>query len=273
MPTGEQRALWSAIRSHLDDDTPRLVYADWLQEHGDEARAEFIRLQCQVERLPDDRKTQRKVRPGLEYRERVLSVANRERWVEPIFRALTRQGSDADVKSWARGVGFRRGFVFGLRLDLDGIHRVMTAGTDLEPLDNLVVAQGWEKYNPKKLAEVFGWEGLGCVGHFTFRGATDNCVGTIATSTSARFTHLILAASQITDAGAIFLAEWPRSAGLVCLNLSTNRIGDRGAEALAGSPFLAGIAELNLQGNPIGQTTRRRLILRFGGNVILSSEP
>src|SRR5262249_21258696 len=33
-----------------DEDTPRLVYADWLQEHAatdaDRARAEFIRTQC-----------------------------------------------------------------------------------------------------------------------------------------------------------------------------------------------------------------------------------
>jgi uncharacterized protein (TIGR02996 family) len=25
---------------------PRLVFADWLEEHGDAARAEFIRVQC-----------------------------------------------------------------------------------------------------------------------------------------------------------------------------------------------------------------------------------
>lgn len=35
-----------------EDDTPVLAYADWVQEHGDEARAEFIRLQCQSARSP-----------------------------------------------------------------------------------------------------------------------------------------------------------------------------------------------------------------------------
>src|SRR5215203_3911185 len=39
-------ALIAAILANPDEDTPRLVYADWLQEHGDEERAEFIRLQC-----------------------------------------------------------------------------------------------------------------------------------------------------------------------------------------------------------------------------------
>lgn len=43
----EQSAFLAAIISAPDDDTPRLVYADWLQEHGDDARAEFIRLQCE----------------------------------------------------------------------------------------------------------------------------------------------------------------------------------------------------------------------------------
>jgi uncharacterized protein (TIGR02996 family) len=39
-------SLLAVILANPDDDTPRLVYADWLQEHGDEDRAEFIRFQC-----------------------------------------------------------------------------------------------------------------------------------------------------------------------------------------------------------------------------------
>ena len=38
-------ALLAAIRANPADDLPRLVYADWLDEHGDPDRAEFIRLQ------------------------------------------------------------------------------------------------------------------------------------------------------------------------------------------------------------------------------------
>src|SRR5262249_37760559 len=40
-----------AILETPDDDAPRLVYADWLDEHGgeaDRARAEFIRVGCEV---------------------------------------------------------------------------------------------------------------------------------------------------------------------------------------------------------------------------------
>ncbi len=39
----EQAALLAVIVAQPDDDTARLVYADWLQEHGDEEQAAFIR--------------------------------------------------------------------------------------------------------------------------------------------------------------------------------------------------------------------------------------
>jgi len=38
-------ALLAAIRDNPDEDTPRLVYADWLDENDQPARAEFIRKQ------------------------------------------------------------------------------------------------------------------------------------------------------------------------------------------------------------------------------------
>lgn len=38
-------ALLRAILAHPDDDTARLVYADWLEENGKESRAKFIRAQ------------------------------------------------------------------------------------------------------------------------------------------------------------------------------------------------------------------------------------
>jgi len=42
----DEQGLLRAIREDPADLTPRLIYADWLDEHGDPARAEFIRLQC-----------------------------------------------------------------------------------------------------------------------------------------------------------------------------------------------------------------------------------
>jgi uncharacterized protein (TIGR02996 family) len=44
----EREALVAAIAANPDDDTPRLIFADWLQENGEDDRAEFIRLQCEL---------------------------------------------------------------------------------------------------------------------------------------------------------------------------------------------------------------------------------
>lgn len=56
----EADALLQTVTMHAGDDTPRLVYADWLDEHapdripspaaGPSARAEFIRVQCRLAR-------------------------------------------------------------------------------------------------------------------------------------------------------------------------------------------------------------------------------
>ncbi|MCE9564828.1 MAG: TIGR02996 domain-containing protein [Planctomycetes bacterium] len=51
-PTGEGAALLKAICDNPEEDTPRLVYADWLDEQGGDAnvaRAEFIRIQVAEE--------------------------------------------------------------------------------------------------------------------------------------------------------------------------------------------------------------------------------
>lgn len=55
---GDEAALLKAIAADADEDTPRLVYADWLDENrpdrrpspasGPSARAEFIRTQCRL---------------------------------------------------------------------------------------------------------------------------------------------------------------------------------------------------------------------------------
>jgi uncharacterized protein (TIGR02996 family) len=44
----DDSALLKAIIAHADEDTPRLAYADWLDEHGDSTRAEFIRTQIRL---------------------------------------------------------------------------------------------------------------------------------------------------------------------------------------------------------------------------------
>lgn len=87
----EEQALLLAIRAHPNDDTPRLIYADWLQERaaggdGDPNYdwAQFIRLQCEMARA------EARDGPGswavynLHTRQEKLSIAHNHRWTRPI---------------------------------------------------------------------------------------------------------------------------------------------------------------------------------------------
>lgn len=49
----ERAAFVRAICAEPACDTARLVYADWLDEHGELERAEFVRVQVELARLPD----------------------------------------------------------------------------------------------------------------------------------------------------------------------------------------------------------------------------
>src|SRR5262249_58169856 len=87
-------AFLADILEHADDDTPRLVYADWLDEHGQPERAEFIRVQCELERIPQDDPR----RLALEDRAADLQRVWGAKWAQP-FRE--------HAERWE----FRRGFV------------------------------------------------------------------------------------------------------------------------------------------------------------------
>ena len=74
----QDQGLLNAIFAEPEDDAPRLVYADWLEEHDQPERAEFIRLQI-------DRAT----RPSPEYyypgeREKTLLAAHRLEWLSAL---------------------------------------------------------------------------------------------------------------------------------------------------------------------------------------------
>jgi uncharacterized protein (TIGR02996 family) len=50
MSSDTEAALLAAVCGHADDDTPRLIYADWLEEHERSARAELIRAEVEAAR-------------------------------------------------------------------------------------------------------------------------------------------------------------------------------------------------------------------------------
>jgi len=77
-------AFLADIAEHPDDDAPRLIYADWLEEHGNHARAEFIRTQVALARLTSDSPRRRQ----LAARARELLGKHGKKWagaVRPIL--------------------------------------------------------------------------------------------------------------------------------------------------------------------------------------------
>src|SRR5581483_435226 len=99
MPATARRTasqLLTAISANPTDDTVRLAYADFLEERDDPERAEFIRTQVELARLPA---WDKRAKP-LRLRERLLLVRHGERWRDelPQIAGVT----------WGR---FERGFV------------------------------------------------------------------------------------------------------------------------------------------------------------------
>jgi uncharacterized protein (TIGR02996 family) len=78
----DERELLSAVIESPDDDTPRLVSADWLDDHGQADRAEFIRAQVELARpgAPSPRRRE------VAFRARTLLDRHRDEWLEPLGR-------------------------------------------------------------------------------------------------------------------------------------------------------------------------------------------
>jgi uncharacterized protein (TIGR02996 family) len=70
-----------AVIDRPDDDAPRLVLADWFEENGEQARAEFIRVQVEIARLGEGDRARLK---KLAARERELYAARTPEWYEGV---------------------------------------------------------------------------------------------------------------------------------------------------------------------------------------------
>lgn len=71
-----EKQFLSDILAHPEDDAPRLIYADWLEDHGDPDRAELFR--AQIERAKLSRHDPRY--EELERREEALIAKHKARW-------------------------------------------------------------------------------------------------------------------------------------------------------------------------------------------------
>jgi uncharacterized protein (TIGR02996 family) len=200
--------LFEAVLQSPHDDLPRLVFADWLDDHGEPERAEFIRLQIQLA-------TQ--LEAQVEQRCRELLERHRSQWIIPGLRGVQE---------------FRRGFVDSLRIAgpefAEHAERIGAAA----PITRLRVPVALEHL--REIAEV-PWlhrlSHLDLTGNVGFVGQMDWFFEQAGLS---GLKSLALRNVQIWPddvPGLVGIVErWP---GLIELNLSGNPIGDEGLAHLA----------------------------------------
>lgn len=237
--------FWKPIREEPEDDAPRLIFADWLEESGDTGRAEFIRVQLALAKLPPhDRRRQE-----LATIERRLLSRYSEEWAKPYAGLATgpvfRRGFVDEVKVTARQflaqapALFRAGPLRHLHLLDVGSHlRAVLHSPHLAKLTGLTV---YGQHLGPDLARALGdsphLEGL---------------------------RKLIVARNEIGDEGVEHLVLNPGLTSLEELDLSENDIGQVGARLLARCPRLGKLTHLQLAGNGIGP---------LGAETIAASEP
>jgi uncharacterized protein (TIGR02996 family) len=271
-------ALLRAVLAAPDDDAPRLVYADWLEEHGDGARAAFIRAQVELARhLADDPS-----HAALVQTERTLLNANRGAWKEWL-------------PEWVKDHEFRRGFVEWIQCQaadfiaqsdevrkqtplqgarLDGKQPIAAAILRSRALEGLRSLTLSVKVPP------LAWDHLASCPYVSqlteleilSSAHMDELVSALVSSTSLpAIRSLRLKWCALGDEHTSNLVRHRWAVRLRALDLSNNHIGPEGGLAIAGSTFLDGLESLNLNANPLlaNAGVVQKLRDRFGARVRL----
>jgi uncharacterized protein (TIGR02996 family) len=228
-------ALLKDVIAHPDEDGPCLIYADWLEENGRPERAEFIRVQVELARLPPN-----------DSRRKKLAAREEALWDEHF--AEWRQ----EVPHWARDqLGFQRGFARHARATAK---QWAARGPDLH--DAAPVTGVWLKKADKVLAEVLASPCLGRLHSLSLTASyilEEGARALAATPGLSSLDSLDLTVTRPGDEGVKALAASPHLANLRELTLGANRLGPASAEALAASPHLRRLTRLGIPGNKLGR--------------------
>ncbi|VTR99532.1 Repeat-companion domain protein OS=Isosphaera pallida (strain ATCC 43644 / DSM 9630 / IS1B) GN=Isop_0537 PE=4 SV=1: LRR_6 [Gemmata massiliana] len=283
----DEEALLAAISAHLDEDTPRLAFADWLDENDRNIRAEFVRVQCALKQ-PGDRSAEEQRK--LAARQQYLLENHRRDILGPL-------GADLGYHH----VTFDRGFATELRVpDLLFLQcaaaigklcpaprvRIGTVvGVWLEkalrrPEVNLVVSitigPRAEAIGPRagerglaQIAACPSLVSLAMIGWAPGSAAGNSGLGTLASSEYLpALIELNLPANEVGDEGVGRLVASPLWHRLRRLDLSYNALTDTSADHFTNAPASA-IEHLDLQGANFSTAARRRLTRTFGDRVEL----
>jgi uncharacterized protein (TIGR02996 family) len=268
----DRDALLAAVIDLPEDDLPRLVFADWLEEHGEPARAAFIRTQIAAEALPPGDPN----RVAMELTAAGLLREYRAAWDRELPEWVTLQ----DTK-----IVYRRGFADELsttprRLFRDG-HELFAVApvrvVRLRPQRRVSAAtprmfRAHEYYKRIVTLQLgpglLGSAPLTPASLWTKRDAAGDPLDIYLLTESRKLTalrELNVSANELTDDWVLAFTRRFRRASftrtLAVLDLSDNQITDAGADAL-GTTFDG--VRLRLRGNRITPAGADRLRRRFG---------
>jgi uncharacterized protein (TIGR02996 family) len=242
-------ALLAAIRADPDDDVPRLVYADWLDEHGQPERAELIRVQCALAPLPSgDARLE-----SLRERERALLSTHRRAWAAEL--------PPLDGVRWGP---FERGFV--ARAEFRSLKAFAERFEEAACYAPLVIAD-LRDLSARAVVRLAALPVLRLVRRLVLVDCRPDaaCAGALAGSPHVEgLRGLWLTGGSTGDAGALALAASPHLGALHTLSLCRAAVGPAGALALVANPNLGSLRRLYLSRNPIGDMGADALLASVG---------
>jgi uncharacterized protein (TIGR02996 family) len=269
-------AFLDDVLAHPEDDTPRLIYADWLEDLGEADRAEFIR--SQIERIH--------LHPGhprsrwLLQREVALLERGEFAWAGPLLPQLVthfayRRGFVESISLSARDF-LRRGEELFRLAPLRRIH--LTEVLDLQELladssqarhfASLLTRVRELDFNRTYLNDVAGQALLGLpelprprglhLANCSLSGAALEVLA--ASPVLEEVVTLEISASGTSPEGLSALLQSRHLRKLEHLVLRGFRMGDRGIGVLIGSPVLSRVRTLFLGHNGLSDTGVRALL-------------
>ncbi len=257
MSAGPDAAFLQGIIADPDDDGPRLVYADWLEERGD-PRGEFIRAQYTL------------AQPGVKDPDRVEEWCQREEQLLKEHRAEWLR----PFKGLGKGCTFRRGFVEEVTLPARSFLRKAARLAELTPLRvvHLTKADGCG-------AAVAALPVVARLTQLDLQGGgwlmDEDAIPLAESPHVAGLTRLAFTNSvaddgtMIGDEGVAALAASKYLRRLQALGLKGNDIGDQGLVALAGSPCLTRLRDLDLSN--VGPEFGRNAVTESGVRALAAS--
>jgi uncharacterized protein (TIGR02996 family) len=232
-PEDQQAAFLAAIRDDPDDDAARLVFADWLEDHGDSARAELIRIQCALADLEQDDPS----REELQRREGDLLFQHGADWRDsppPDVQVAFRRGlASVQVKAQALSTDAVSQWLLARR---SWVSEMRVSGGDDELLRD-AIARGL-------FAQVVALS-------FLYDRLTDDGLQHLAGLTQLR--ELKLMCRRVTSKGLKHLSGLTR---LRKLSLTGRQLKDAGLKHLA---WLTQLQELDLDGTAVTGTGLKHL--------------